>query len=206
MIVNRTSPPIFWKEYTSFSADIDLRADSPGGKSAAAVIKVVTAGSGNMAVHMTHDQLNGIAQLTSLTANESLEGQFTQIRADNSRGRMIGFSAAQIALRGGLTDGDTMVFSVDGGGNETATFNTGDFVDIASPTLAELKTVIEADTTAEFDATGTFGILETTTAGAAGSVQMVSGDALAKLGFSDLTLRAGADTDVSKVRVGWSSQ
>jgi len=46
-----------------------------------------------------------------------------------------------------LADGQTLVVAVDGGGNQTATFNTADFADIANATAAEVAAVIETDIT-----------------------------------------------------------
>lgn len=44
-----------------------------------------------------------------------------------------------------LADGQTLTVSVDGGGAATATFNTGDFVDITAATAAEVALVINTD-------------------------------------------------------------
>jgi len=48
---------------------------------------------------------------------------------------------------GALIDGETLILSVNGGADDTATFNTADFANILTPTVAELKAVIEADIT-----------------------------------------------------------
>lgn len=46
---------------------------------------------------------------------------------------------------GALVDGQTLILSVNGAADDTATFNTADFAAILTPTVAELKAVIEAD-------------------------------------------------------------
>lgn len=46
-----------------------------------------------------------------------------------------------------FTDGDTLLLSVDGAANQTATFNTADFVSIGAATAAEVVTVLTADWT-----------------------------------------------------------
>ena len=46
-----------------------------------------------------------------------------------------------------LSDGLTLIIDTDGNGDQTATFNTADFADIGNATFAEVKVVIETDTT-----------------------------------------------------------
>lgn len=46
-----------------------------------------------------------------------------------------------------FTDGDTLLLSVDGAANQTATFNTADFGDISNATAAEIVTVLNTDWT-----------------------------------------------------------
>ena len=48
-----------------------------------------------------------------------------------------------------LDDGDTLTVKVDGGSVQTATFNTGDFVDIDNATAAEVVTVLNTDITGQ---------------------------------------------------------
>ena len=201
----RIEPPISYKEYSTFSSQIDLRAESPSGVDAATIVQILDAGVGSMAVRM-EDHEAFTRQLTSFSTGDELLGRFTSIEAEDAAGTVLGYTADQIAAAGGLTDGDTLTLKVDGGGTETATFNTGDFSDIEAPTLAELKTVIEADTTAVVDATGSQVDIATPTAGSAGSIQITGGLAAAKLGLFDQAVHIGADTDVVKVRVGWSAQ
>ena len=204
---NRIEPPVKWREYTSFTGDLDLRALGPGGP--ATIIRIVDAGTGSMGLHTEDLESDaGMTQFTALTAAEEIIGHFTKIRRASGKATIFGLSAADIAAAGGLTDGQTLTFKVDGGGEETATFNTGDFVDIATPTLAELKTVIEADTTGEVVATGTLLELNSPTAGSGGTLQLTStGDAhtvlLGAVTAGNLAVHTGSDTNVAKIRVGW---
>jgi len=84
-----------------------------------------------------------------------------------------------------MTAGDTMVIDVDNAGDATATFDTGDVVDIDAVTATEFKTVVEADTTAEVtvNADGSVTINSPTT-GAASELDFKSGNVLAIVGFS----------------------
>jgi hypothetical protein len=60
-----------------------------------------------------------------------------------------------------LSDGMTLLVKVDGGAEQTATFETGDFVDISIATAAEAAAVITADITGAIggDIFGTLGII-----------------------------------------------
>jgi len=83
-----------------------------------------------------------------------------------------------------LDDGQTLLVKVDGGSEQTATFNTGDFADIDNATAAEIAAVINTDitgATAE-DAGGKVWI-ETDTEGTGGSIQVTGGTANAAIGF-----------------------
>ncbi len=46
-----------------------------------------------------------------------------------------------------LADGETLLMKIDGGSEDTATFNTADFVDIDAATAAEVAAVINTDIT-----------------------------------------------------------
>jgi uncharacterized phage protein gp47/JayE len=48
-----------------------------------------------------------------------------------------------------LSDGQTLLVKVDGGSIQTATFNTGDFVDIGAATAAEVAAVLNTDITGQ---------------------------------------------------------
>lgn len=198
---NRIEPPIWWAEYNVFTSDIDLEVVQSLG--AATIIRIVDAGAGALAVRMeSHEGLT--VQMTGMSLGEETIGRFTKIVAENATAEVVGTLAAVGIVD--LADAMTLTMSVDGGGTETATFNTADFSDITAPTLAELKVVVEADTTATFDATGTLPTINSPTAGSAGTIQITGGTGAAALGFTDQAEFAGADTDVVKVRVGWPAQ
>ena len=46
-----------------------------------------------------------------------------------------------------LSDGDTLTMKVDGGSEQTVTFNTGEFTDITKARASEIAAVINAETT-----------------------------------------------------------
>ncbi len=68
-------------------------------------------------------------------------GQQYTVGSDMTRGFLISSNAEPFAL----TDGDSVVFSIDGGGSKTATFNTTDFINIAQATAQEVASVINAN-------------------------------------------------------------
>lgn len=90
-----------------------------------------------------------------------------------------------------LVDGQTLTVSVDGGGDQTATFNTADFALIGAATAAEVAAVIDADITgASAVAAGTFVRIESDTVGTGTSIQVTGGTANATLGFSTTAITA----------------
>ena len=69
---------------------------------------------------------------------------------DTIQSPVSGWSAATAISSGNaetydLDDGQTLTVKVDGGAVQTATFNTGDFVDIDNATAAEVAAVIDSD-------------------------------------------------------------
>jgi hypothetical protein len=85
-----------------------------------------------------------------------------------------------------LTDGWTLLISIDGEANQTVTFNTGDFGNIALATADEVATVILADTTdvSAVDESGSVRISNTRGVGADFTINPTGGTAAATLGFS----------------------
>lgn len=94
-----------------------------------------------------------------------------------------------------LDDGQTLLIKVDGGSEQTATFNTGDFVDIDNATAAEIAAVIATDITgvSVVPAFGTgddgYVWIETDSELAGNSIQITGGTANTELDF---------DTDIVK--------
>jgi len=84
-----------------------------------------------------------------------------------------------------LTDGWTLTIKVDQGAVQTATFNTGDFVDINNATAAEVATVIAADITGltASDQNG-YVRLKSDTEGTGSAIEVTGGTANGALGFS----------------------
>jgi len=85
-----------------------------------------------------------------------------------------------------LTNGWTLLISIDGEANQTVTFETADFGNIAAATAAEVATVILADTTdvAAVDDTGSVRISNTRGVGADFDINPTGGTAAATLGFT----------------------
>ena len=85
-----------------------------------------------------------------------------------------------------LVDGQTLTVSVDGGTAQTATFNTGDFVDIANATASEVAAVIDTDisgaTSFVVGAGDRVGI-ESDTEGTGSTIEVTGGTANTALGF-----------------------
>lgn len=91
-----------------------------------------------------------------------------------------------------LSNGQTLTVEVDGGTVQTATFNTGDFADIANALAAEVAAVISTDiigATAS-DEGGSVRIQSDDADGETSSLEVTGGTANAVLGFST-TLIAG---------------
>ena len=90
-----------------------------------------------------------------------------------------------------LVNGQTLLVAVDGGGAQTALFETADFADIANATAAEIATVINTDVTGVTAAGGTGSVVITSdTTGATSSVQVTGGTANTALGFAT-TVQSG---------------
>lgn len=92
-----------------------------------------------------------------------------------------------------LVDGQTLVLDVDGGGDDTATFNTADFSDIASASAAEVAAVINTDIDGVVaDVVGLRVRVRTDSTGEAATLQRTGGTATA-LGFSSAEVSGSAD-------------
>jgi hypothetical protein len=84
-----------------------------------------------------------------------------------------------------LADAETLLVSVDGGAEQTATFNTGDFADIGNATAAEVLAVLNTDITGQTsEERGTKVVMRSDTTGYASSIEVTGGTAAAALGFS----------------------
>ena len=156
-----------------------------------------TAGPGNF-------QVAAEASVTGVIT--ALAGNIDTIDTPQAGWNSVTNGAVQAAVTAGnsetyaLTNGWTLTVKVDGGGTQTATFNTGDFSDIANATAAEVFAVLNTDITGQTasddsgapkitsDDTGTGGIIEVTggTANAALGFGIV-----AVLGYDGLDATAG---------------
>lgn len=199
---NSIEAPADLQEFTSFAADIDCtsRATSPcASPRGATVIDVVDGGSGTLSVRMEGSP-DTVRDLTVDTGDQVIG--FFRVIVANAAAKLVGDAETYV-----LTDGMTLTLSVDGGADDTATFNTGDFSDIGAATAAEVASVINADITGvtASDASGSIQIVSDT-AGTGGSLRVTGGTALDALGLSLSEFSAGGDTDVTRIRVGWPSK
>jgi uncharacterized phage protein gp47/JayE len=83
-----------------------------------------------------------------------------------------------------LSDGQTLTVKIDDGSVQTATFNTGDFIDIANATAAEVAAVLNTDITgaAATPSDGTV-FLESDTNGPGSAVEVTGGTANGQLAY-----------------------
>jgi len=84
-----------------------------------------------------------------------------------------------------LVDGQTLLVSVDGGGDQVVTFNTADFTDINNATAAEMAVVVLADVigVSSADSGGGALVITSLTTGNASSIQINGGTANSAVGF-----------------------
>ena len=98
-----------------------------------------------------------------------------------------------------LTNGMTLIVKVDGGAEQTATFNTGDFSDIGAATAAEVFAVLNTDIAGQTaSASGGAVVMTSDTTGRESSLEVVGGTANAVLGFSTAKTLAPGSMEVSK--------
>lgn len=84
-----------------------------------------------------------------------------------------------------LSDGQTLTVKVDDGSVQTATFNTGDFADIANATAAEVAAVIDSDITGASSVAVSGKVrIESDTDGPGSALEVTGGTANTALGFS----------------------
>ena len=101
-----------------------------------------------------------------------------------------------------LSDGLTLTFGINGGGTQTVTFNTAEFVAIGAATAAEVAAVINAEATGmSATAPGTAVIITTDRQGTGASIDTFGGTAAAILGFSGSEVGTGDVVDISAVTV-----
>ena len=137
-----------------------------------------------------------IATITNQAAQPALGLLYTDVTVEYKKETDASFSAKSLAPTAGsvtsgnaetytLVDGQTLTVAVDGGGAQTATFNTADFADIANATAAEVAAVITTDITGATasDSSGSVLIVSDTT-GETSTIQVTGGTANTALGFS----------------------
>lgn len=106
-----------------------------------------------------------------------------------------------------LVDGQTLKVKIDGGAEQTATFNTADFADIGAATAAEVAAVLESDIVGATSIAETNKVKITSdliTGG--GSVQVTGGTANTALGFSTTTVEAQKALTAKQLHDPWSKK
>jgi len=97
-----------------------------------------------------------------------------------------------------LANGETLTVKVDGTTEQTVTFSTGDFADIANATAAEVAAVLSTQLATPSATGGTSAGAVTLTSDSGGTVQVTGGTANAALGFPT----AFVPTGTSNVSIG----
>lgn len=97
-----------------------------------------------------------------------------------------------------LSDGQTLTIKIDGGAVQTATFNTGDFADIANALASEVAAVIDTDIVGgtAVDAGGSVRA-SSETDGPGSSIEITGGTANGALGFSTTKIEGFNTADVT---------
>lgn len=156
-----------------------------------------------MSQNVTKDQgADLLATLTSQDDTPALSLAETDVSAAYRKEGQASFSNKSLSDTAGsvtsgnsetysLSDGETLDVKVDGAAAQTATFNTGDFGDIADATAAEVAAVINTDVTGvtASDDSGSVKITSDST-GESSSVQVTGGTANSVLGF-DTNVHSG---------------
>lgn len=140
-----------------------------------------------------------IAAATTLGALDAPAGTLdtieTPVAGWTSNAAITGLGVAPFTL----SDGQTLLVSVDGGAVQTATFNTADFADIGNATAAEVITVILTDITGvSAVAVGGGGgsvRIESDNTGPGSSIQITGGTSITKLQFGTTAVLAMNDED-----------
>lgn len=97
-----------------------------------------------------------------------------------------------------LSNGQTLTVKIDGGSEQTATFNTGDFVAIGSATAAEVAAVIDTDITgATSSDEGGFVRIYNESDATGNSIEVTGGTANTALGFSTTIVKGFNALDAS---------
>jgi hypothetical protein len=158
---------------TVIEADTTATVDATGGT---IVISSPTTGAGSEL-----DFISGNALTPLGLSVETIVGTTSQVLVTSDTAG----TGSSVAITAGDTD---IIWSA-------ASAGTGDVVNIDAVTAAEVKTVIEADTTATvtLNGGGTFTILSPTT-GASSELDFISGNALTPLGLSVETVTGSAGT------------
>lgn len=146
---------------------------------------------------VTQSQQADLTAILSSSTNAAVEGlTLTDVTVQYRKAGDAAFSVKSLtptsaAVTSGnaetyaLVDGQTLLVAVDGAAPATATFNTGDFIDIANATAAEVAAVITTDITGATAAdVGGYVVITATSTGDSSQLEVTGGTANTALGFS----------------------
>lgn len=180
---------------------------------------VVTGDFGNVALTLADDVTlervalvwhdpevaSGAAYARLVTANEAPfaldNGQVLNIEVDGATAQAFTFAATagtrigNVAGPYAITDAWHLDVKVNGGATQVITFNTADFVDIGAALIAEVVTLVNADTTGlTASASGGFLLMTSDTKGTGSSIQVVNTSTAGLLTALGLTASTGTGT------------
>lgn len=176
---------------------------------AAEVASVITIGlSGGTGAVVDTDRVRISSDLNGVGSSVQINGGTAYAALGFSRSLVLGFNDDRPAVTTSgnsqpytLSDGQTLLVRVDGGGTQTATFNTGDFVDISNATALEVSRVINTDVSgavAYVAATGRVQI-ESLTSGINSLIEVAGGAANAQFNFAEAAFQGvSGDADVGR--------
>ena len=181
---------------TTSTVTLRLFLDDGTTVDAGSVVSVGATGARFVTLVAVTNSLGYVATLTVAAESEDygpivgLSGTIDTIQTPVS-----GWSAATAVSSGNaetyaLTNGQTLTVKVNGGGVQTATFNTGDFVDINNATAAEVAAVIDSDITGiSASDEGGYVRIANDSEDSGNSIEVTGGTANGALGFSTALLK-----------------
>jgi hypothetical protein len=144
-----------------------------------------------MTITITGGEYSGVVQTVTFVGATTTAALVASGINAQARGVQAAVVGGQVVL---TTDGAGTGFAIaTGAGTGALTWaaavaGTGDAADINAVTAAELKTVIEADTTATVTITGTAPVIDSPTTGTTSELDFISGNALTPMGLSVETI------------------
>lgn len=150
--------------------------------------------NGKVRIVSDTDGIGSALEVTGGSGNPALGFSFEKLKGFNpdTSAKIISGNAELYDI----DDADTLFLKVDQGGTQTATFNTGDFVDIDNATAIEIAAVINQDVTGAlaYEVGGKVQI-ESLTEGTNSRIEITGGTSNTELGFTESEEQAGSSGD-----------